>query len=121
MGVEIKGTNCKIWKREHEKKDGSKWFSYTVGISRKNMDGTWINGYQKVEFSRNSGAPEIIPNGATCDFEGFMTVKPPYKDKEGREIKESVIMITRVEFEDLGTPGDDDLDSFEQLDSEIPF
>lgn len=120
MGIDIKGTNCKVWRQEHDRNDGSKWFSYTVGVSRKNMDGSWTNGYQKADFSKNSGAPDIIPNGARCDFEGFMTVKTR-KDKEGKEIKESIIMITSVEFKDLGKPGEDDLDTFEQMEEDIPF
>ena len=120
MAINVIGTKCKVWSQSHDRKDGSKWYTYTVGVSSKNMDGSWSNGYQRVKFSKHSGAPDPIPSGADIEFEGFMTLEV-YKNKDGKDIKEPVIMITKAEFPNLGTPGEDDLDTFEQMEEDIPF
>lgn len=120
MGIDIKGTKCKLWKSEHPSKDGNgKWFSYTVGVSRKNQDGTYLNAYQDVEFSRNAAIPDEVPNGADIEFEGFMTCKPR-RDKDGRTYNRPYVLITKAVFPGLVDDGFDP-EGYEALDDDIPF
>ena len=68
-----------------------------------------------VTFSKRADAPDEIPNGALCDFEGFMSVDS-YKDRDGNARNTPQIVIMSVEFDDptIGT-------SFEEAESDIPF
>lgn len=65
MAIKIEGKG-RVWSKEH---DG--WTSYTIGISNKNQDGTWINAYQQVRFRKNVK----VPNGTDIEFVAFPTVK----------------------------------------------
>ena len=99
MGVDVKGTNCKLWIKEHEGKDGNKWNSYSISVSRKDMNGSYVTAYQDVTFTRNAG-----------------------KDKEGKERNYPVITINKARFEyDPEASRESYNDSFEQLDEDVPF
>ena len=65
MAIKIEGKG-RVWAKDH---DG--WTSYTIGISNKTQDGTWINAYQQVRFRKN----EKVPNGTDIEFVAFPTVK----------------------------------------------
>jgi hypothetical protein len=124
MGVDVKATNAKIWRKDREGKNGT-FHNYSVGVSSKNQDGSWTNAYMRVKFSRNSGAPEVIKNGAYCNFEGFMSAES-YTDKDGREITNPIIIVMKAEFDDDAEEPREDAfneaeDSFEKLDDDIPF
>lgn len=117
--LDIKGRNMKIWRKDIDTKSGT-FHRYTVASSIRNEDGSWSNAYIQVMFSKHSGAPKKIQNGAVCDFEGFMSAKS-YTNKDGKTIAEPVIMIMKVDFQ--GNVGEDleDVDNFEQAEEDIPF
>ena len=114
--MDVSERNARIWRRDIEGKNGT-FYRYTTSVSSKNQDGSYSNAYMDIKFSKKSGAPEKIENGAKCDFNGFMTVES-YKDKEGKEHNRPVIMVMECAFEndpeDMG-------DSFSQAEDEIPF
>lgn len=114
--MDVSAKNTKIWRRDIEGKNGT-FYKYATSVSSKNSDGSYSRAYMDIKFSKKSGAPEKIENGAVCDFRGFMTVES-YKDKEGHERSKPVIMVMECAFEndpeDMG-------DSFEQAEDEMPF
>ena len=116
--LDVKGENVRIWRRDFEGRNG-KFYRYTVGASNKNEDGSWSNAYIQVSFTRSANAPEKIQNGAVCDFEGFLSARAYMKD--GKEVTEPVIKITKVKF--YGNVGEDvgNADSYEQLSEDLPF
>lgn len=109
--MEVKENKAKIWRRDIQGKTGE-FYRYNVSVSKKNEDGTWANAYMPIKFSKKSGAPEKISNGATCSFEGFMSVDS-HRDKEGRVVNAPIIIAMSATFE-----GED---SFEQMEEDIPF
>lgn len=112
--MEVSAKKAKLWRKDIQGKNG-KFHKYTVGISKKTQDGKFVNAYMPVVFSRKAEAPDEIPNGAMCDFEGFMSVES-YTDRDGNARNTPQIVIMSVEFDDptIGT-------SFEEAESEIPF
>jgi single-stranded DNA-binding protein len=115
--MDIYGKNVKIWRKDFEGRNGT-FYRYSVGISSKNADGTYgASYYMDIKFTKKSGAPEKIKNGANCDFEGFLS-STSYTNKDGKEVTNPQIVVTSVDFqgdaEDIG-------DSFEQLEEQIPF
>lgn len=121
MSIEVKGKNCKLWIKEHEGKDGNKWNTYSIGVSRKDLNGSYVNAYQDVTFTRNAGLTSDIPNGTLFDFEGWMSVKTR-KDRDGNSRNYPVITVNKANFQyDPQAAAESYQDSFEQLDSDIPF
>lgn len=118
MSVEVRGNNCKLWIKEREGRDGDKWYSYSIGVSKKDMNGSYINAYQDVAFTRNAGLTSDIKNGTTFDFEGWMSVKV-FKDREGKEVRRPIIMINKANFK--YDRSEVQSDSFEALDEDVPF
>ena len=112
--MEVSAKKAKLWRKDIQGKNGV-FHKYTVGISKKTQDGKFVNAYMPVVFSRKAEAPDEIPNGALCDFEGFMSVES-YTDRDGNARNTPQIVIMSVEFDDptIGT-------SFEEAESEIPF
>lgn len=84
MAIKIEGKG-RVWAKEHEG-----WTAYTIGISNKNQDGTWINAYQQVRFRKG----EKVPNGTDIEFVAFPTVKKgdPY----------NTVMWQITEFRNVG-------------------
>lgn len=113
--MDISAKKAKIWRKDIDGRNGT-FYRYSVSVSRKNEDGSFTNAYIPVRFSKKSGAPEKITNGALCDFSGFMSVES-YTDKEGKTVNSPQIVIMNVEFEDP-TEG---VDSFSQADDDISF
>lgn len=109
--IDVKADKVKIWRKDYQGKNGE-FYKYTAGVSRKNDDGTYVNTYIPIRFSRKSGAPEKIENGTMCAFEGFLSVES-YKDKDGNERNQPMIVAMSAKF--------DGEDSFEQLEEELPF
>ena len=112
--MEVSAKKAKIWRKDIQGKNGV-FHKYTVGISKKTQDGKFVNAYMPVVFSRKAEAPDEIPNGALCDFEGFMSVES-YTDRDGNARNTPQIVIMSVEFDDptIGT-------SFEEAESDLPF
>ena len=124
MSINVSGKNEKLWKNERQSRNGGTWFDYSIGTSRKNPDGNYVNSYMKIKFSSKLTVPKDLPNGAQMDFEGFLT-PDVYRDRNGQEVKRTMIMITKVNFHDVyGNDSYDeyaDIDSFSQAEDDIPF
>lgn len=113
--MEVSARKAKIWRKDIEGRNGT-FYRYSVGVSKKTEDGNYVNAYIPVVFSRKSGAPEKISNGAVCDFSGFMSVES-YTDREGNTRNNPQIVVMKVDFEDV-TEG---VDSFDEAEDDIPF
>ena len=125
MSIDVSGKNVKLWKNERQSRNGGTWFDYSIGIFKKAQDGKYVNAYVKCKFSSKLSVPNELPNGASMDFEGFLT-PDVYKDRNGQEVKRDMIMITQVKFHDVyGDDGGydtyDGVDSFSQAEDDIPF
>lgn len=125
MSINISGKNEKLWKNERQSRNGGTWFDYSIGVSKKGQDGNYVNAYIKVKFSSKLTIPNELPNGAQMDFEGFLT-PDVYTDRNGQEVKRTMIMVTQVKFHDIY--GDDnaddvynDVDDMAQAVDDIPF
>ena len=117
MGIEVKGTNCKLWVKEHDGQNGP-WRSYTIGVSKKDMDGNWAKAYQEASFTKNVEGVDKVPNGTVFDFEGWMSVRVG-RDRDGKVVNRPIVMVNKAKFEynedfDAG-------DSYEQLEEDVPF
>ena len=112
--MDVIAKRAKLWRKDIQGRNGT-FRKYTVGISKKTQDGKFVNAYMPVVFSRKAEAPDEIPNGALCDFEGFMSVES-YTDRDGNARNTPQIVIMSVEFDDptIGT-------SFEEAESDLPF
>lgn len=109
--MEVSEKNAKIWRKDFKGKDGKTFHRYSVSIGRKLDNGSWVNAYIPVVFSKKADAPEKIENGALCDFEGFMSVES-YTDRDGNTRNTPQIVIMSALFEG---------DNFSQAEEEIPF
>ena len=108
--MNVSEKNAKIWRKDYQGKNGE-FYKYSVGVSGKTADGKTVYAYIPIKFSKKADAPEKIDNGATCDFEGFLSVES-YKDREGNERRQPIIIVMSVQFDD---------DSFKQMEEDIPF
>lgn len=115
MGINVSGDKVKLWIDEREGRDGNKWRQYRISASGK-FDDEWVYSYIEVRFKRDIDVSNVS-NGAIFNFEGFMTTKKPWTNKDGKEVKEPMIMITSADFGDLEDYGD----SFTQAEEDIPF
>ena len=113
--MEVSAKKAKIWRKDIEGRNGT-FYKYSVSISRKNEEGKYVNAYLPVVFSKKSNAPDVISNGAICDFSGFMSVES-YTDREGNTRNNPQIVVMKVDFEDA-TEG---VDPFEEAEDDIPF
>lgn len=113
MGINIKGEKVKLWIDEREGKDGNKWRQYRVGIGAK-YDDKWVNSYMKVRFKKDINV-ENVPNGTEFNFEGFLTIEKPWTNKDGKEVKEPMIIIMSADFGEFGDTG------FAEVTEPLPF
>lgn len=111
MSINIEANNVKLWKNEREGRKG-KFYTYSISNSKKMKDGTYKNKGIKVIYPQ--GLPNELPNGATCDIKGFLTLDV-WEGRDG-EVANHAIFAQEIKFHDL-----DDVDSFEQLDEDVPF
>ena len=115
--MDVSDKNAKLWVNEHKKRDGGKWYDYSLGASRKLMEGGWANISIKAKFSKDVAVPEPLANGTKISYEGFMTVDI-YEDRDGNEVRKPMIMITKASFPELE---DIPVDSFASMEEDIPF
>lgn len=126
MSLDVKGKNVKLWIQKRPYRDGGTWNDYSIGVSKRNQDGTYTNGYIKVRFGKDLIVPADIPNGTNMDFEGYIALDA-YKGKDGNMVKKDMIIITKVAFTDLkndmtaSSDYDDIGDSFSEAEDDIPF
>ena len=113
--MDVHAGRAKLWRKDIQGKNGV-FYKYSVGVSRKTQDGKFVNAYIPVVFSKRAEAPEEIPNGAMCDFDGFMSVES-YTDKDGNTRNTPQIVIMSIEFDDptIGADG------FSKAEEELPF
>ena len=111
--MDVRAKNVKVWRKDFEGRNGA-FYKYSVSVSRKNEDGSFVNAYIPVKFSKKSGAPEKIENGAVCDLEGFMSVES-YKDKEGNTRNTPMVVVMSVKFEN------ENEEDFAEAEEDIPF
>lgn len=110
--MNVSEKNARIWRKDYEGRNGE-YSRYTVSIRNKNPDGTFTTYYMPIKFSKRSGAPERIENGAKCDFDGFLSVDS-YTNKNGDEVKQPQIIVMNAVFQE-------EADNFEELEEQIPF
>ena len=119
--MDVSGSNTRLWINEREGRDGNTWKDYSIGISKKREDGEYDTLYLKVRFANKVSLPSTLQNGATMDFDGFLTVDK-YTDKNGSEVKRPMVMVTRAGF---GTrqpaPAQEEVDGFTAAEEDIPF
>lgn len=125
MSIDINAKNARIWRKDFKGKNGE-FHRYTVSVSSKKQDGSYVNAYIRAMFSKKSGAPEKITNGAVCDFRGFMSADG-YTDREGHEHTEPMIIIMEAEFQDEDVydnsvpEGSYEAAGFAEVEDDIPF
>lgn len=114
MSIDVNAKNVKLWKNEHEGRKGT-WYSYSISVSKKMKDGSYKNKGMKV-YPKN-GLPKDLPNGASCDIEGFLTLEV-WEGRDG-EVVTPMIFANTIKFHDYESQ--DYGDSFEALDEDVPF
>lgn len=112
MSIEVNAKNMRLWKNEHEGRKGT-FYTYSVSNSKKMKDGTYKNKGIKVIYTK--GLPKELPNGAMCDIVGFLTLDV-WEGRDG-EVANHAIFAQEIKFHDF----EEDVDSFEQLDEDVPF
>ena len=116
--MNISEKNARIWRKDIESRKGT-FYRYSVGVSKKADDGSYITAYMPIRFTKNAHMPEKITNGAKCDFSGFLSVDT-YTDKNGEEVKQIVIIAMNARLTEADDPTQD-VDSFEEAEDDIPF
>lgn len=112
MGATIEGKG-----RVFAKNMGS-WTSYSMGISSKKQDGTWINAYQPIRFKKNV----TVENGTDIDFRGFPVVIERTVDGKNRNFIAWQILEFRTAGDDMGEFQDISQENFASLNpDDIPF
>lgn len=116
--MDISAKNTKVWRKDIEGKNGT-FYRYTVSVSSKREDGSWVNKYMPIKFAKAANMPEKIENGARCDYSGFLSVEE-HPSKDGERVTEFVIIAMRAVLTDGGDPTEG-VDSYEQLAEDLPF
>lgn len=116
--MNVSEKNARVWRKDIEGKNGT-FYRYTVGISKKMDDGSYLTAYMPIRFTKRANMPEKIENGAKVDFSGFLSVDP-YLDKEGHEVRQIVIVAMNATLADGGDPSEG-VDSFAEAETDIPF
>ena len=119
MSIDVHAKNVKLWKNEREGSRGT-FYTYSISISKKMKDGTYKNKGIKLITGRYVVIPQEVPTGALCDIEGFMTLDV-YEGRDG-EVSNPAIFATKIMFKDYEANDEyADVDSYEQLDEDVPF
>lgn len=116
MNISEKGV--KVWRKDIEGRNGT-FYRYSVGISKKREDGSYINKYMPIRFAQRANMPEKIENGAKIDFNGFLSVDER-PDRDGNTITEYIIVAMNASLVD-GSDPTGGVDSFEAAEDDIPF
>lgn len=121
--MNVTDENARLWISERKRTDGSAWQDYSVSISKKTESGDYVNTYIKVRFAKSVEVPEGLQNGVKMDYEGFVTVDT-YTDKDGKEIKRPMVMITSASFDIpkaiIHVPVEE-IAGFQAAEDDIPF
>lgn len=106
--------------------------SYSIGLSRKQNDGTYINGYMKVSFKKDvelKNKSRIRINQAWLDFYKADGKTMPYifindytLTQDGESDTQNVEVESPNPFEDFGNSIKTEVqETFEIKDSDLPF
>lgn len=124
MALDIKGKNVKLWVNEHDGRNGGKFYTYAVSVSRKGADGNYVNKSVRLVAGRDVTIPDGLISGTSVDFEGFLTLNL-YTDKDGVDRSDISIFATSIHFNDFEYGGTEQLamaeDSFANVEDDIPF
>ena len=102
MEIEGKG---RVFAKEH---DG--WTSYSIGVSSKDKEGKYVNGYQPIRLRKG----ESIPNGSFIYFKAFPTVV------KGKEHNMVIWQITEFTVEgEVPAPAENEYTAL--TNDDIPF
>jgi len=102
MEIEGKG---RVFAKEH---DG--WTSYSIGVSSKDKEGKYVNGYQPIRLRKG----ESIPNGSFINFKAFPTVV------KGKEHNMVIWQITEFTVEgEVPVPAENEFTAI--TNDDIPF
>ena len=118
---DVKVTDAKLWKNKHQGRKGT-FYTYSIGVSKKMQDGTFKNKYMRV-FPKD-GLPNDIPNGSSCDIEGFLTLDV-FTGRDG-EISNFALYANTIKFHDYESQQnsrgyDNDFAGFSETDDDLPF
>lgn len=116
--MNVSEKNARVWRKDIEGRNGT-FYRYTVSVSKKLEDGSYLTAYMPIRFTKRANMPEKIENGARCDFSGFLSVDA-YPDKEGNEVKQIIIVAMNARLTDGGDPSEG-VDSFAEAEDDIPF
>lgn len=133
MSMNVQGDKARLWVNVHGLRDGRKFNTYSIGLSKKREDGTYMNSSIRAIFAKRVDVPEDVKNGEFIAYEGFMSVEE-WKDRTGKNVTSPLVIITKADFIDRATdeynpvndpsveiPIDYMPDSFEYAEDEIPF
>lgn len=122
MGMKVltDGKPVTVYRKDRQTQNGGTFTTYTLGISSKDKDGNWVNGYLDCQFKKGVE----LYNKAKIDItNSFFTVS----DYQGKKYNKLFVMEFTVA--DSGevpqaaiTPGNDDfLNVPDSMDDEVPF
>ena len=91
--------------------DNGTWTSYSVGVSAKDKDGNWVNGYQPVRFKKG----QDVPDRSVINYKAFPTV---VKGKDKPVIVWQILEYT-IEGDMMSTRSDQEFTAL--TNDDIPF
>lgn len=122
MGLKVltDGKPVTVYRKDRTTQSGSTFTTYTLGISSKDKDGNWVNGYIDCQFKKGVN----LYNKAKIDItNSFFTVS----DYQGKKYNKLFVMEFSVVDsgevpQEAVTPGNDDfLNIPDGIDEELPF
>ena len=100
-----------VFRNEHESMSG-KWYSYSVGVSSKKQDGTWVSAYLPTRFRKGV----VVDNKARINIkEGFLTAR----EYESNGDKKKVVELMVLDFETVEEKNETGFTAL--TDDDIPF
>lgn len=110
MGADVSGRG-RVFVKEH-----GEWKSYTLGISSKKPDGTWVSAYQPIRFKKGIE----VENKTDIEYKGFATAKEWTVDGKNRNYVIWQILEFRKAGDDMASPSIDE-EYTKLTNDDIPF
>ena len=119
MGLKVMtdGKPVTVYRKEKETQSGGKFVTYSLGISSKDKDGNWVNGFLDCAFKKGVD----VPHKAKIDIKNSFFTVSEYNDK--KYIKVFVMEFDIVEGGEApkNTDGQGFMNIPDGLDSDLPF
>ena len=122
MGLKVvtDGKGVVVYRKDRDTQNGGKFTTYTLGISSKDKDGNWVNGYLDCQFKKGVE----LNNKAKIEIGNSFYTVSEYNGK--KYVKLFIMDFTIVEQGEVtSAPVKVDMDSFmdipDSLDAEMPF